>query len=378
MKKTVNLLVLMVLASLSPAFGAQAPGPWEILARSPGAIEAATLTTSGQVCVLEQLRFTRIAAGSVEAQVRELPMAERIYVSPSGAIQASITYEGVKDVANAAQMTVSRDGKQLWSLEHHALNDVFPLESGGAVGVNRNINLPLNSVYFLSPHGELIKQLELPAVGEIKTSLSGDRILINSGVEGSLLYSAAGDEIARLGTAYRMFFSADGRWAAILHGPRISLYLDGRAAYSGELGGEIVRGVAFSPDHALFAAFTDHALFLMRNPSGEVVMQRQLEAQGEWSFASVDLTKDASCIAIGIERDLGSEVKGPDRHPEGEVRLYNRDGSICYQQKVTYTRWNTTTPRVQFSADGRQLLVLTRDEVMRAPVESLCGTGGEE
>ncbi|HEX7343273.1 MAG TPA: hypothetical protein VF398_03355, partial [bacterium] len=206
MKKTVNLLVLMVLASLSPAFGAQAPGPWEILARSPGAIEAATLTTSGQVCVLEQLRFTRIAAGSVEAQVRELPMAERIYVSPSGAIQASITYEGVKDIANAAQMTVSRDGQQLWSLEHHALNDVFPLESGGAVGVNRNINLPLNSVYFLSPHGELIKQLELPAVGEIKTSLSGDRILINSGVEGSLLYSAAGDEIARLGTAYRMFF----------------------------------------------------------------------------------------------------------------------------------------------------------------------------
>ena len=33
---------------------------------------------------------------------------------------------------------------------------------------------------------------------------------------------------------------------------------------------------------------------------------------------------------------------------------------------------------VQFSADGNRLLVLTRDEVLRAPVGSLCGTGGEE
>lgn len=91
----------------------------------------------------------------------------------------------------------------------------------------------------------------------------------------------------------------------------------------------------------------------------------------------MDLTDDAKCIAVGVERDLGESIKGPERHPEGEVRLYNRDGSICYQMGVSYSRWNTTTPRVKFSADGNRLLVLTRDEVMRAPVASLGGKGGE-
>jgi len=378
MKKTVICLVMAVLASLTLALAALAVGPWEVLARSPGAIEAAALSPSGEVCILEQLRFTRILPGTAPAEVRDLPQAERIYVSPSGVVQASLVYEGVKDVANAARLSVSRGGQTLWSLEDHPLNDIVPLESGGAVAVSRNLNLPKNSVYFFSPQGQLLKQIELPAVGEIKSSLTGDRILINSGVDGALLYDASGNQIAQLGSCYRMFFSDDGRWTAILYGPKVNLFVDGRAAYAGDLGGEIVRGVAFSPDNAQFATFTDHALFLMKNLGGEVLMQRQLDALGEWSFTSVDLTKDASCIAVGLERDLGSSVIGPDRHPEGEIRLYNLDGSICYQKGLTYSRWNTTTPRVQFSADGNRLLVLTRDEVLRAPVGSLCGTGGEE
>jgi len=378
MKNGVIRFVLVVFTLSLLISAAQAAGPWEVLARSPGAIESAALSSAGDVCVLEQLRFTRIASGTADVQQRDLPLSERIFLSPSGSVYASITYEGEQDMANAAILTLyGSNGQALWSLAHHPLNDVYPLESGGAITVSRNINLPKNDVYFFSPQGRLLQRLALPAVGEIKVSPSSDRILINSGVDGAILCDAAGNELARLGPTYRMFISNDGGWVAILYGPKMTLFHQGRATYTGELGGEIVRGIAFAPDNALLAAFTDHAFFLMKNPGGDVLLQRQLDAQGDLSFTSVDLTRDATCIAVGVERDLGESIKGPERHPEGEIRLYNRDGGICYQVGVTYSRWNTTTPRVKFSEDGSQLLVLTRDEVMRAPLASLCGKGGE-
>lgn len=378
MNKTVNILWVATFGIFALASSLAAVNPWEILATSPGAIESATQGTAGDVCILEQLQFTHRTPAAGESIKCSLPLTERIFLSPGGNVYASISYDGEQEMLNAERLTLyAVDGTALWSITDHPANDVYPLDSGGAVAVSRNVNVRDNQVYFFSEDGKLLRQLPLPAPGEVKASSSSDRILINSAIEGAILFDSQGNELAKLGPAYRTSISRDGRWAAILHGPKMSIYHEGKLAYDAELGGEIVRGATFSVGSQYLAAFTDHALDLLENPGGRVLLQRQLDLQGELSFTSVDLTGDASCIAVGIERDLGESVKGPDRHPEGQIRLYDKDGSVCYQKNLTYTRWNTTTPRVNLSPDGRQLLVLTRDEVMRASLKDLCGNGGE-
>lgn len=377
MKKTVNILGVAILLTTLWLNPLHAEGLWEVLVSSPGRIESATIGHGGEVCVLEQLRFSRLSPYGAVPFTRELPLNERFFLSAHGSKYASIVYQGEKEMINAARMSMfSSDGRELWSLSHHPLNEVFPLESGGAVAAQRNINMLENQLYFFSPKGKLHKQLAVPALGEVMANSSGDRILVNSGTRGALLFNAVGELLSELGSAYRMSFSSDGRWVALLNGPELRLFYEGKPTYIGELGGEIVRGAAFSPENTLMAAFTDHAFFLMKNPGGKVLLQRQLDARGELSYTSVDLSENGEYIALGIERDLGPDVKGPQRHPEGEVLLYDRDGNILHRMGLKYSHWNTTTPRVRFSADGEQLLVLTRDEVIRATLEDLCRKGG--
>lgn len=373
-----EIIFALILALLFLTAAAWAEAPWEVLVRSDGGIVAASLSPAGDLMVQEQLRFTKVnPIGQANAQ--DLPMSQRIFLSPSSGAYASISYEGPQDLPSAAALTVYRaNGGELWTLSHHLLNDVYPFNSGAAVAVARNNSVLENQVYFFSAKGKTVKELTLSAVGEIRISPSDDRVLINSGVEGLLLFDTQGNQLADLGPAYRWNFSRDGRWVAVLYGPRMSLFHDGQATYVGEPSGEIVRGASFSPDNAHLAAFSDHAVVVLENPSGKVLMQEHLDMEGQFSFTSIDLTRDAACVVTGVERDLGESVQGPERHPDGQVRLYNLKGSICFQENVSYRHWNTTTPRVSFSPDGQSLMLLTRDEIRRAPLGSLCREGGEQ
>jgi hypothetical protein len=366
---TCMALVFLVAASWAEA-------PWEILARSEGGLETAALSAAGDVLIQEQLRFNRLNSAG-EAAVQDLSVSERVFLSPNAGTYAIISYEGSPEQPEAASLTLKRtDGSTLWNLQHQFLNDIYPSDFGAAVAVARNNSVLDNRIYFCSIAGKLVKEITLPAVGEVSFSSSGDRVLINSGVEGLLLFDDRGNRLVELGSAHGFKISPDGRWTAVLYGPKLTLFHNGRPSYVGEPSGEILRGVAFSKDNAHLAVFSSHALVVLENPAGTVVMQKHLEVDGQFSFTSVDLALEAGCIAAGLERDLGSSVQGPERHPDGMIRLYNRDGSACYEKTVDYRHWNITTPRVSFSPDGKRLVVLTRDEIICAPLGSLCCEGG--
>jgi hypothetical protein len=372
--RLIMLTTILALTNLT----ARAEAPWEVLAQSPGAIQAAALSASGDLMIQEDLGFTQVSPAG-QASRRDLPMMERRFLSPSAGTYASIVYEGSADQPEAASMTIHRaDGSVQWAMSHRFLNDVYPANSGAAVAVARAIGILENRVYFFSPQGELVKQVDLPAVGEILVNSASDRVLINSGTQGSLLFDMQGNQLAKLGPAHGLTFSPDGRWAAVLYGPQVNLFRDGKATYTGEPSGEIVRGVVFSNDNAHVAMYTDHALVVMENPSGKILMQNHLETDGPFLYTSIALTVNGGCLAAGVARDLGPSVLGPERHPDGQIRLYNLDGSVCFQKDVAFQHWNVTTPRVSFSADGKYLLVLTRDEVKRAPLASLGCKGGEK
>ena len=377
MKGIIKILMMAFLPVILMVTSLHAAGPWEIVSKSPGNIECAIMGSAGEIYVLEQLRFQQSFPGKKADIVEELELAKRMFVSEGGGTYAAILYEGQGEVVHAEQLTIfSGNNQKLWSISNHPLNDVVPLESGGAVGIHRNINIHENDLYFFGGDGELLKQFSIPVLGEVKASSSGDRILVNSGVRGAILFDASGEELAELGPAYRMFLSDDGRWTAILYGPDLTVYHDGRATYKGQLGGEIVRWVRFSPDNSVIAAITDHAFFLLKNPGRKVLLQRQLDPVEQFSYTSVDVTREGELVALGIERDLGSQVKGPERHPDGKILLCGKDGETIYHKSVSYSRWNTTTPRVKFSVDGKILLVLTRDEVIKAAIADLSSKGG--
>ncbi len=377
MKMQVWLSGLILLGIASP-LSSRAEELWKTLLRSSGGIESAVWDVSGDILILEQAKFTRLFSPQLNANSRDLPWSQRVSLSPGGRVYALITYEGVKEELNAAELTLyTAADVPIWSLSHHELNDIYPLDDGAAVAVRRNINIPENTLYFFSAGGEILRRFELPAVREIWTSPSADRILVNSGRDGAILYSASGEELLRCGSAYRASFSRDGRWLAVLYGNKVTIFHDARATYTGEMGGEIVRGVSFAPDNSCFVAFTDHALYLLKNPGGEVLRQHVMDVDSQLSFTSADVSREGAYIAAGIERDLGESVIGPERHPDGMVVIYRGDGVECCRRAVSYSRWNTTTPRVVFSHDGSQILALTRDEIITAPLEKLCAEGGE-
>jgi WD40 repeat protein len=377
MKMKVCLSGLILLGIASPLLS-RAAELWKEVLQSSGGIESAVWSASGEILVLEQARYTRLSADQLNASSRDLLGSQRIALSPGGSTYALITYEGVKEEPNAAELTLfTAADAPIWSLSHHDLNDIYPLDNGAAVAVRRNLNVPENTLYFFSSQGEILRRFELPAVREIWTSPSADRVLVNSGRDGAILYNAAGEELLRCGPAYRASFSRDGRWFAVLAGNKVTIFHDTKPTYTGEMGGEIVRGVSFSPDNTRFIAFTDHALYLLKNPGGEVLLRQVLEVDSQLSFTSADVSREGGYLVVGIERDLGESVIGPQRHPDGLIALYRGDGFECCRKAVSYSRWNTTTPRIIFSHDGSQILTLTRDEILIAPLKKLCAEGGE-
>jgi hypothetical protein len=372
MRRSANILQVTLFILLCATTASQAKSPWEVVAQSPGEIINAVTSPAGKISIMEQTRFVRSSSEALDFSAKL-----RYFSSAGGTKYASMMYLAGGEYPTAAKMTVySESSAELWSLSQQKLNDLVLLESGGAVGMNRNINLPENQVIFFDQKGARLKEISIPALGEVKAALTGDRVIINSGTMGALLYNSAGEKIADLGSAYRTSFSDDGRWLAILNGAKLTIFHEGTPTCAVNLGGEIIRGAVFSRDNASVAAFTDHALFLLRNPDGQVVLQRQLDAAGQLSFTSIDISSRDEIIATGVERDLGAEVKGPERHPEGEVRLYDLSGGVIYSRQIAYSHWNTTTPRVKFSANGAQLMVLTRDEITLAEVRDLTGKGG--
>jgi hypothetical protein len=288
---------------------ARAQAPWTTLVRSDGGIETAAFTQTGAAMVQEQLRFTQVNS-SGQPTVQDLSAEKRMFLSPSGETYASINYEGVKDDAEAAALTLYRPGGTVqWTVSHHLLNDVYPANSGAAVAVARNINVLENRVYFFSAQGKQIQELMLPAVRDIQVSASDDRVLINSGTRGLLLFDLQGQHLANLGPAHGWAISSDGRWVVALYGPKMTFFHEGQATYTGEPSGEIVRGVSFSPDNAHLAVYSDHALVVYENPSGKVLLQENLEVSEQYLFTSVALTRGGDCIGTGLARDLGESVQ---------------------------------------------------------------------
>jgi hypothetical protein len=340
-------------------------------------IETAVISPNAKVSVLEYSRLTNRALSSSKKTLLDLNSNERAFLSSGGAKYGVIDYEGAGEMATVARMTMyAEDGAVLWLVSHHPANDLVPLESGGAVAMHRNINVLDNFIYFFDTQGSLLKEMKIPALGEVKASKAGSRILVNSGKRGTLLCDDRGNILAEMGSAYRTALSNDGLWVALLYGSEFRVFREGALILNGELNGEIIRGASFAADSRILAAFTDHSFYLLSIPEGRILSSQQLDVGGQLSFTSVEMSPDGGLTATGVERDLGPGVVGPQRHPDGEIRLYDRSGNLLYRKQITYSHWNTTTPRVHFSADGKTLVVLTRDEVIKAPVSNLTTKGG--
>jgi len=367
-------LIIVVIALLATV--CSAGENWQTLFRLPGALQTISLLPDQKVMIKEELSLIKLNDQNVSDHL-SFANNERCFVAENGACYAVIGFEGNADVVSAAAVRMyTSDGSLLWTMERHQLNDLIVLPDGGAVAAHRNINIKSHPVFFINSSGSLIRQIKVPSLGQILASPTGDRILINSGTEGAFLYDKEGDLLARLDNAYRMSFSDDGRYCALLYGPNLKIYHDGSLVYESSLGGELPRGISFNGDNTQIAAFTDHHLFLLAIPSGKVLLERQLDPSDQLSFTSVDLTSDSKFIAVGIEHDLGSSVKGPERHPDGMVRLYNATGDILLTKEVSYSAWNTMTPKVKFDSTDKNLYVMTRDEVLKTSVVDPTVKGG--
>ena len=71
----------------------------------------------------------------------------------------------------------------------------------------------------------------------------------------------------------------------------------------------------------------------------------------------------AERVIVGIDSDKGKKVRREDRHTEGLVYLFDKDGKITWQREFSYKLWSALFPRVQFSSDAARFSVMTREKV---------------
>jgi hypothetical protein len=122
------------------------------------------------------------------------------------------------------------------------------------------------------------------------------------------------------------------------------------------------REMSFSPDNRYLSVIDKKSLYLFEVKTGKLLWQYILD-KPELSFISVDVTSDAEKIIAGIDFDKGRGVAPEDRHTNGFVYLFDKEGKITWQKELSYKLWGAVFPQVKFSSDETRFSVITREKI---------------
>jgi outer membrane protein assembly factor BamB len=124
----------------------------------------------------------------------------------------------------------------------------------------------------------------------------------------------------------------------------------------------LARGIALSPDDKYVSLIDKKNLYLFDFHTGDLLWQYSLD-QPELSFISVDLNQNGEMIAVGVDFDKGRNIPPQERHTQGYVYLFDKQGKLAWQEELSYKLWNAFVPQVKFSLDKPIFSAKTREKI---------------
>lgn len=361
-------MLLVFVSVLLPADSEAAELTLEPILRSAMDQQRIVVTPAGGAAVLLQDAILRVDPGREPQSVAVCATDQSLTLADDGSAYGVITHRpGAADFAPTATFAL-RDvgGDLIWSIGE--TEDVaYAISSQRrVVGLSLNINIAQqNRLHFYGPGGRMLREAVVPFAlggrfssdGNVFFAPTAQDVLYTFDADGQSLWSAQG---------VRMFASTpDGSIVAAIGEGRLKLIEHGQLRASLDLGDLLVRRIAIAPDGDRIAIAGKHEVRVYRR-QGLVQLWKAESGDPELAVTSVDLAADGRWTAVGVARDLGPEAGADNRHPDGEVRLYDAEGTRRHRARLAFDVWNIFSPTAVLAEDGSSMTITTRRAVYRA------------
>jgi hypothetical protein len=330
-------------------------------------VQRVVLTTDGSVGLLRAGRIEFVSPeGTVETPASAAD-GQTLYLGDRGNSIGIATHRvGAADFSPTASFELrDRSGAVRWAIGETEDVTYVISEHGDVVGMSLNINVPeRNRMHFYGQDGSLGADVAVPHLIGGQFDPDGKVLLAISVKEGLLAFDAAGNRLWRVEQT-RIYATAPG-------GERVACFGDQilRVAVKGEiiattpLESFLVRRLAIAPDRSRVAAASKHEIRVYDGTSLELLQSIPTENES-YSWTSVDVASDGGWLVAGAARSLGLEVPVNQRHPDGEVRVYDASGNLVHQAHMEFPIWNIWTPTAILDRSGTEATITTRRAVYR-------------
>lgn len=261
------------------------------------------------------------------------------------------------------------DGKELWEIENPKAAS-FHISNGAklVVGLSGGEGASNSWMVFYNGNGEEIIHKEVSFPQGISFPSNGRYVFANSATDGLLVFDDSGSLKANLRRCGQFSFSSDGEYVATVYEEGLNLFHQGKPKGNPLKINPMVRGIRFSPEDDYLAIIDKESLSLFETDTGKLLWQHTLNQPGH-SFISVDLSANAEMIITGVDVDKGRDVPQNERHTQGWVYIFDKNGRIIWEKEFSYQLRGTFFPKVGFSSDGKRFSVVTREKVYLFTVE---------
>jgi outer membrane protein assembly factor BamB len=258
----------------------------------------------------------------------------------------------------------SAEGNKLWEIKNPEVSDFhISNQANFVVGVSAGEGSQKSRLIFYNHAGDSIRSIDVELFQGISFSYNGKYVFVNSGKDGLLAYDDSGNLKGSLGLCEKFATSRDGEYVVTMSNGALKFFYQTKTTgISPKTNLLSAREMSFSPDNRYLSVVDKKSLYLFEVKTGKLLWQYTLD-KPELSFVSVDVAGNAEKIITGIDFDKGRGAAPEERHTNGFVYLFDKEGRITWQKELSYKLWGAVFPQVQFSSDGTRFSVVTREKI---------------
>ena len=320
----------------------------------------------GNLILSTHERFQVLTSEGKQSYQANLKPNQGLVTSPDGNCFGITTYsKGASPGFLAAEnfALYSANGDKLGEIKNPEVSDFYVSNPANLiVGISSGEGGAKSRLVFYDRAGNPIKSLEVGFLEGVSFSSNGKSVFVNSGKDGLSAFDDSGALKANFGLCEKFTTSQDGEYVAIISGGSLQIYHQGKPVGNPLNVNPLIREMCFSPDNKYISVIDKKNLFLFEVQTGNLLWQYLLD-KPDLSFISVDISPNAEKIIAGIDYDKGRKVALEDRHTNGFIYLFDKDGKITWKKELFYKLWGAVFPKVQFSADGANFSVITREKI---------------
>lgn len=322
--------------------------------------------SDGNLILSSPQGFQILTSDGKQSYQASLKPNQGLVTSPDGNCFGIITYsKSASPGFLAAENFVlySANGTKLGEIKNPEVSDFYvPNPANLIVGISGGEGGAKSRLVFYDRAGNPIKSLEIGFLEGVSFSSNGKSVFVNSGKDGLSAFDDSGALKANFGLCEKFATSQDGEYVATNSDGNLQIYHQGKPVGNPLNVNPLIREMCFSPDNKYISVIDKKNLFLFEVQTGNLLWQYSLD-KPELSFISVDISPNAEKIIAGIDYDKGRKIAPEERHTTGFVYLFDKDGKITWQKEISYKLWGAVFPKVQFSADGANFSVITREKI---------------